>query len=431
MSERKTLQAARGMQDWTGPAARELQALERRLMAVFEQFSYEPLRLPMLESVALFKRGVGEATDIVEKEMFLIEPRHEEARDQLALRPEGTASTVRALQQQGLLFNQHQRVYYCGSMFRYERPQKGRYREFYQLGAEAFGYAGPDLDAELIALAAQCWRELGIDGQVRLQLNNIGSAADRRAFGGALVRYLESRAAELDADSQRRLSSNPLRILDSKHEATQSLLLEAPRLEEFVSAASQDRFAQLQELLGDLGIEHEVNERLVRGLDYYNDTVLEWVTDALGAQGTVCAGGRYDSLVEQLGGRATPGAGFAIGLERVLLLCQAQDGALGDAAVDAYLCVVGEAQRAPALALAQALREALPALKLRSHLGGGKLDKQLKRADASGAAIALILGPAEADAQQVQYKPLRGGSAQSLGLEALVQQLREDGYGQR
>jgi histidyl-tRNA synthetase len=414
------------MQDWAGGPARDLASLERTLIGVMEQFSFEPVRLPHLESVALFKRGVGEATDIVEKEMFLIQPRQEDSREQLALRPEGTASCVRALLEQGLLFNQQQRVYYSGSMFRYERPQKGRYREFYQLGAEAFGYAGADLDAELLALAARCWQLLGISERVSLQLNNIGSAEDRRGFGAALVDFLMPRAEGLDADSRRRLDSNPLRILDSKSPDTQAILAGAPRLAEFVNEDSRSHFAQLTELLAALGIEYTVNERLVRGLDYYNNTVFEWVTEDLGAQGTICAGGRYDGLVAQLGGRPTPAAGFAMGLERVLLLCAAQQIYPGADPVDAYLCVVGDAHRGHALAQAQALREALPGLRLRCHLGGGKLDKQLKRANACGAAVALILGDAEVSQAVMQYKPLRGGEASQLALDGVIAALARD-----
>ncbi|MGI9327253.1 MAG: histidine--tRNA ligase [Pseudomonadales bacterium] len=422
----KGLQAPRGMQDWPPQRARSLQQVESALTAVFAGFTYEPVRLPMMESVELFKRSVGEATDIVEKEMFLLQERDGDGGQLLALRPEGTASCVRALLQQGLLFNQQQRVYYNGSMFRYERPQKGRYREFYQIGAEAFGFAGPDLDVELLSLGTACWRALGIAEDVRLELNSIGSSADRAAFGAALVDYLQPMATELDADSQRRLQANPLRILDSKNPQTQALLEHAPKLEDFINPQAQAHFQGVMELLSELGIQFTRNNRLVRGLDYYNNTVFEWITDGLGAQGTICAGGRYDGLVEQLGGKPTPAAGFAIGIERVELLCS-QRQQPSNSAVDAYLCIQSETQLGWAHAVAAQLRGALPELKLRVHAGGGKLEKQLKRADACGAQVALIAGEREQQAQALQYKPLRRREdSVALALPDLLERLKQD-----
>ena len=427
MKKAGLIQAPRGMQDWPPERASRLREVERVLEGVLDGFSYEPVRLPTMESVELFKRGVGEATDIVEKEMFLLRERDADKGDTLALRPEGTASCVRALLQAGLLFNQQQRVFYSGSMFRYERPQKGRYREFFQIGAEAFGIAGADLDAELLSLGRQCWQALGIADRVTLQLNTIGSSADRAAFGAALKDYLEPRRDALDADSQRRLDANPLRILDSKVADTQALLADAPRLDEFINPEAREHFAQLTALLDELGIPFQRNERLVRGLDYYNNTVFEWVTDDLGAQGTICAGGRYDGLVEQLGGKPTPGAGFAIGVERVELLQQLLDDNVGRSPVDAYLCIQSTDLTGWAHGQASALRKALPHLRLRVHAGGGKLEKQLKRANACGASVALIAGSAERASDALQFKPLRSGEPLAvLSLEAIIERLKQD-----
>lgn len=428
----KTLSRPTGTQDWVKDRAQQLSHVERTLSAVFESYSFEPIRLPMMETVDLFKRGVGDATDIVEKEMFLLQGRGAEtgSQDVLALRPEGTASTVRALQQEGLLYNQQQRVYYSGSMFRYERPQKGRYREFYQLGAEAFGFAGPDLDVELLLLARDCWQALGIEHYLTLELNSIGSADDRIAFGAALKAFLLPHASELDSDSQRRLERNPLRILDSKSAQTQHILTDAPRLEDFINPVAQAHFESLCEWLDDFGLAYRRNPRLVRGLDYYNNTVLEWMTDRLGAQGTVCAGGRYDGLVERLGGKPTPAAGFAMGLDRIVLLSelrQAEQQGLAAPAnpVDVYLCIAQADSARAAERVAQRLRMALPALKLRVHRGGGKLDKQLKRADQSGAEVALIVGPEEVAAGTVVVKPLRGtGEAGAVAEDQLADRLQ-------
>lgn len=384
---------------------RRWRLVEDAIRDVLTAHAYEEIHLPLLEATELFSRGVGEATDIVEKEMYTLADRDGAS---LSLRPEGTAGCARALLQHGLLHNQTQRVFYSGPMFRYERPQKGRYRQFYQIGAEAFGMAGPDVDAELILMCQLMWRVLGIAGDARLEINTLGSAAARGAYRAALVAFLTPMAAELDADSQRRLESNPLRILDSKVEHTQALLTGAPALADFVDADGQAHFSRLCELLEQLDIPFQVNPKLVRGLDYYTHTVFEWKTDALGAQDTICAGGRYDGLVELLGGRPTPAAGFAVGVERVLLLHEElSQGAGLDSAADVYCCVLEERLQSEVFVIAQKLRDALPGLRIRTHAGGGKLKSQMRRADASGARIALLVGEDEIANGVVSLKYLR------------------------
>lgn len=393
------------MRDVLPDEGRRWRDVETRLASVLESYAYEEVHLPLLEFTELFSRGVGEATDIVEKEMYTFSDRDG---DSITLRPEGTAGCVRVLQQHGLLYNQTQRVFYRGHMFRYERPQKGRYRQFYQLGAEAFGMAGPDVDAELLALSRACWQQLGIEDSVRLELNTIGSAADRQRYTEALVAYLSKYAQALDEDSRRRLSTNPLRILDSKVEQTREILAGAPLLTEQVGSEGRAHFDTLLAMLGELGIDYLLNPRLVRGLDYYNHTVFEWVTDDLGAQGTICAGGRYDTLVEQLGGRPTPGAGFALGLERVLLLCE-QRNLPPRPAVDVYLCVLSDDQQTAALGLADRLRLEMPELRIRVHAGGGRLKNQLKKADQSGATWAVLVGGEEGARGLLALKALATG----------------------
>ena len=422
------------MRDVLPAEARRWRAVEDQLRQILQSFAYEELQLPLLESTELFTRGVGEGTDIVEKEMYSLTDRDG---DGLTLRPEGTAGCVRALVQHGLLFNQTQRVCYAGPMFRYERPQKGRYRQFYQVGAEAFGLAGPDIDAELIALGASFWRALGVTSALRLEINTLGSADSRAAFRDALVRYLTPLRHRLDPDSQRRLERNPLRILDSKEPATRALLEGAPQLPEFVDADSRGHFARLCELLEALGIAYQINPSLVRGLDYYTQTVFEWVTDALGSQGAVCAGGRYDGLVERLGGKPTPAAGFAVGLDRLVLLHevlqrQAAEGAdspsgtdVTAASADVYVCVLEQDFQAWAFSVASKLREALPGFRIRLHAGGGKLKNQLKRADQSGARYALVIGDTEVATAQPALKFLREDRPQEhLQIEAIITRLR-------
>jgi len=412
----------RGMRDVLPDEARRWRRIEQMVVDVLDRFAYQEIHLPVLEAAQLFSRGVGEATDIVEKEMYRLSDRDGA---EMALRPEGTAGCSRALQENGLLFNQTQRVFYRGPMFRYERPQKGRYRQFYQIGVEAFGLSGPDVDAELIQLGCELWRALGIDGGQVLELNSIGSASARAAFRDALVAWLEPREAELDADSQRRLATNPLRILDSKVPATKRLLDQAPTLRDFLDDASNEHYARLKALLQELNIEFVENSRLVRGLDYYTKSVFEWTTNRLGAQGAICAGGRYDGLVELLGGRPTPAAGFAIGLERVLLLSDTVHGAAPDVPADVYCCVLRPQLQGLVLAQAQRLRVLAPHLRIRVHAGGGKLKKQLKRADRSGARWALLIGDDEARQGLVTVKDLRAGAQRRLLVEDAAAQLRE------
>ncbi len=396
-------QSVRGFNDVLPPDTALWQHLHAVAARTFASYGYGEIRLPLVEHTALFARSIGEVTDIVEKEMFTFKDREG---DSLTLRPEGTAGTVRAGLEHGLLHNQQQRLWYAGPMFRHERPQAGRYRQFHQLGVEAFGMAGPDIDLEVIALSARLMRSLGIGG-LTLELNSLGSAQTRTAYRAALVEFLERYESSLDADSRRRLRSNPLRVLDSKDPQTQEILREAPTLLDALDNASRAHFDGLRQGLEDLGIAYTINPRLVRGLDYYSRTVFEWTTDRLGAQATVCAGGRYDGLVEQLGGAPTPAVGWASGVERLILLMKAQGLTAPDPAPHVYLCALGEAAQRQAQRLAERLRDALPWLRLVVNAGGGKLAAQLKRADRSGAALALILGEAELAAASIQVKSLR------------------------
>ncbi len=409
------LQTVRGMRVVLPAENRRFRFVENTVRKVLDHFAYEEVQLPLIEATELFSRGVGEATDIVEKEMYVMQDRDG---DSIALRPEGTAGCVRALEEAGLLYNQVQRVYYTGPMFRYERPQKGRYRQFTQIGAEAFGFTGPDVDAELLDLTARCWRALGVDEHVRLELNTLGSRESRLAFREALIAYLTPHAHELDADSQRRLTTNPLRILDSKVPRTREILEGAPELPQFVDAASRAHFDGLQRLLDDLGVSFVLNSALVRGLDYYTHTVFEWVTDRLGSQGTVCAGGRYDGLVETLGGRACPAAGFGMGLERVMLLHEVihPDALVVEQSVDLYVCVQDVSLTEAALRTTNLLRDGLPGLRVRTNLGGGKLKAQFKKADASGARWAVVVGGDEIARGTVTIKPLRADDGEQLEL---------------
>tara|TARA_R110001606_G_scaffold106843_4_gene231403 strand:- start:225 stop:1481 length:1257 start_codon:yes stop_codon:yes gene_type:complete len=391
------------------------QYFESTVQRVVSSYGYREIRFPVLEQTQLFKRSIGEVTDIVEKEMYSFDDRNGE---NLSLRPEGTACCVRAADEHGLLYNQQQRLWYKGPMFRYERPQKGRYRQFHQFGVEAFGMNGPDIDVELILLTARLWQELGLTAHVRLEINNIGTSADRKEFGAALVNFLQAHEEALDADSKRRLGSNPLRILDSKVPSTQAILADAPVLADYVSAQTKAHFAELTDLLDAAGIAYIVNPKLVRGLDYYNNMVFEWITDTLGAQGTVCAGGRYDGLVEQLGGRATPGVGFAMGIERLVLMLQELDlvPATLTQVIDIYVAI-GEGMGAQAIALAETMRSALPALRVQLNCGGGKMNNQLKKAFNCGATHALVI---EADEQgQLSQVKLR-----QLGDEPTTEQVQ-------
>lgn len=386
----------------------EVEAVLRDLMRAY---GYHEIRLPIVESTPLFARAIGEVTDIVEKEMYSFADRGDES---LTLRPEGTAGCVRAALEHGLTYNQTQRLWYTGPMFRYERPQKGRYRQFHQFGVETFGMQGPDIDAELILLTARLWKMLNLEGSVRLEINSLGEIAERANFRAALVRYLEQFRDQLDEDSQRRLTGNPLRILDSKDANTQKILEGAPRLSDYLEAESKQHFTDLCAVLNDMGIAYVVNPKLVRGLDYYNKTVFEWVTSELGAQGTVCAGGRYDGLVEQLGGQRTPAVGFAIGLERLLLLQQAVNGHVETSEADVFVAAVGEDSSRPALLLAEKLRTVLPDLRVLVNCGGGSFKSQFKKADKSGAKFALVLGEDEAKNGTVSLKWLREEKEQQV-----------------
>jgi len=384
------------------PAWQKVESVIREVVAAY---GYNEIRMPIVESTDLFKRSIGEVTDIVEKEMYTFEDRNG---DSLTLRPEGTACCVRAGNQAGLLYNQEQRLWYMGPMFRHERPQKGRYRQFHQVGVESFGIASADIDAEVIILSSRFWKAFGLDKHVTLQLNSLGSNEARANYRDALIAYLEQHQDSLDEDAKRRMYDNPLRVLDSKNPEVQAALANAPSLSDYLDGESKQHFAQLCGLLDNAGIAYELNPRLVRGLDYYNRTVFEWVTSSLGSQGTVCAGGRYDGLVEQLGGKATPAVGFAMGMERLVLLLETLE-LLGDlpASADVYVINAGEGTLGAAFSLAEQLRDALPSVRVMSHCGGGNFKKQFKRADKSGARVALIIGEDELANQQVTVKYLR------------------------
>ncbi len=399
----QVIQAIRGMHDILPRDIPYWRRLEEVFRRVAQSYGYEEIRLPLVEKTELFVRTIGEVTDIVEKEMYTFEDLNGE---RLSLRPEGTAGCVRAGIENGLLHNQVQRLWYGGPMFRHERPQKGRYRQFHQLGVEAFGMAGPDIDAELILFTARLWRELGIEG-LELQLNSLGSLAARQAYRERLVAYFTARESQLDEDSRRRLHSNPLRILDSKNPAMQALIAGAPRLSDWLDEDSATHFAELRALLDAAGVAYVINERLVRGLDYYEKTVFEWVSDRLGAQATVCAGGRYDRLVAQLGGRPTPAAGFALGMERILVLLREGGREMAPAPPHVYLVMAGAGTATAGLCLAERLRDAMPALGLRANCGGGSFKSQMKKADRSGASLALILGEEELAEGAVSIKFLR------------------------
>ena len=400
----KQIQAIRGMNDILPGQSRRWQYLESVIRNVVAAYGYEEIRMPVVEQTDLFKRSIGEVTDIVEKEMYTFADRNG---DSLTLRPEGTASCVRAGNEHGLLYNQQQRLWYMGPMFRHERPQKGRYRQFHQVGVEVFGLDGPDIDAELIIMTARLWKTLGLSEHLTLELNSLASNEARARYKDALTAYLREHMAQLDEDSQRRLESNPLRILDSKNPAMAEMLAAAPKLSEYWDDESREHFSGLCARLDAAGIAYQQNERLVRGLDYYNRTVFEWVTSSLGAQGTVCAGGRYDGLVDQLGGKATPAVGYAMGLERLVLMLEQLDQVALPEAVDVYVSAMGEQAELPAVKIAERLRDEFPGLRVMQHCGGGNFKKQLKRADKSGAKLALIMGDDEIANQVVSVKYLR------------------------
>lgn len=384
------LQAIRGMNDILPDQTPNWQYVEKCFQQVVRRYGYKEIRFPVLEQTQLFKRSIGEVTDIVAKEMYSFDDRNG---DSLSLRPEGTAGCVRAADQHGLLFNQQQRLWYQGPMFRHERPQKGRYRQFQQFGVEAFGMIGPDIDAEVIQLSAALWKELQLTEYLTLEINNIGAAEDRKRYAAALTAFLVFHADELDDDARNRMHSNPMRVLDSKNSTVQKVLENAPALLDYVSEESTTHYSELKNLLQQVGISFVENPRLVRGLDYYNNCVFEWTTESLGAQGTVCGGGRYDGLVEQLGGKPTVAAGFAMGVERLVLMLDSL-GKIPDSAaqvIDVYMLVVGQQLVAQGQSLAKQLRERFPRLGLISHCGGGKYKNQLKRAYNSGAQVAIVL----------------------------------------
>ena len=414
------IQPIRGMNDILPQSAAVWQWVEAQAREVFAAYGYGELRIPIVERTELFSRSIGEVTDIVEKEMYSFTDR---SGDRLSLRPEATASCVRAAISNSLIHNQQQRFWYAGPMFRYERPQKGRYRQFHQLGAEALGFEGPDIDAELVLMSARLWRALGLT-DLRLELNSLGTPESRRAYRALLVEYFDAHREQLDADSVRRLEQNPLRILDSKNPAMQALIAAAPAITDHLDPESADHFEQLTAALDAAGVAYSVNPRLVRGLDYYSRTVFEWLTDRLGAQSAVCSGGRYDGLVAQLGGRPTPAIGWALGMERLVALVQ--DHAPVAGAPHAYLVPVSEAAQPAAFALGEWLRDAVPGLRLVSHCGGGSLKSAMKKADRSGASLALILGDEEIESDRVQVKPMRGeGEQRSVEREALRETLGE------
>jgi histidyl-tRNA synthetase len=416
----KPIQGVRGMNDVLPADEKYWAFFESAVQRWLRGYGYREIRMPILERTELFVRSIGEVTDIVEKEMYTFVD--ELNGERLTLRPEGTASCVRAALEHNLLYPGPQRLWYRGPMFRHERPQKGRYRQFHQVGVEALGFAGPDIDVEHLLMCARLWRELGLDG-IRLEINSLGSAEARARYRTKLVAYLESRAGELDADARRRLHSNPLRVLDSKNPAMQAVIAAAPALADDLDAESAAAFAEVRAALERAGIAHRVNPRLVRGLDYYNGTVFEWVTDRLGAQGTVCAGGRYDGLIAQIGGKPAPACGFAMGVERLLALIAEGGVAVAEAVCDAYVLRQGEAAMPYGEAVAEGLRDAGLAVTL--HCGGGSFKSQMKRADASGARYAVILGDDEARAGEVTLKALREERPQQrLTPAAAIEQIK-------
>ncbi|MBK9160729.1 MAG: histidine--tRNA ligase [Nitrosomonadales bacterium] len=411
----ETLQAVKGMNDILPDEAELWLWFEEEVRDWLRSYGYRNIRMPLVEPTALFKRAIGEVTDIVEKEMYSFEDALNG--DHLTLRPEGTASCVRAVLQHNLLYNAPQRLWYGGQMFRHERPQKGRYRQFHQIGVEALGYAGPDIDAEQIMMCARLWKKLGLR-EVALELNTLGDPASRHRHRAKLIAYFERHKDALDADASRRLYSNPLRILDSKNPAMQELVAGAPRLSDELEDDALQHFDTLQALLRQYDVPFKLNPRLVRGLDYYNRTVFEWVTTHLGAQGTICAGGRYDGLVEQIGGKPAPATGFAMGVERLLVLLQDGGMALPKAAVDVYVVHQGESAVRLAVQVAEQLRDA--GLNVLLHCGGGSFKSQMKKADASGAAVAAVIGDDEALANEVGVKPMRGGEQVRVGARDLI-----------
>ena len=405
----QSVQAVRGMHDILPEQSQQWQYAEKMIREVLASYCYQEIRLPVVEKTELFKRSIGEVTDIVEKEMYTFEDRN---KDSLTLRPEGTAGCLRACLEHGLLHNQVHRLWYSGPMFRHERPQKGRYRQFYQLGVETYGMPGPEIDVEIILLTERLWKRLGIRDKVRLELNTLGTTEERLVYREKLVAYFKLHIELLDEDSLRRLETNPLRILDSKNKALKPVIENAPELMNFLQEDSRNHFETLKNTLDFLGVEYEINTRLVRGLDYYGKTVFEWITDNLGAQGTVCAGGRYDSLVEQLGGKENYAVGFAMGMERLLLLLEQLDNLPIPRSVDVYMILVGQKAKNEGMQLAEKIRNQIEGIKIQVNYGGGSFKSQFKKADKSGAEYAIILGDDEVSRGEVGLKPLRIDQAQ-------------------
>jgi histidyl-tRNA synthetase len=416
------IQAIRGMGDILPPDSATWQMVESVLKGLLTAYGYQEIRIPVVERTELFKRSIGEVTDIVEKEMYTFDDRNNVS---LTLRPEATAGIVRAGITHGLLHNQRQKLWCTGPMFRYEKPQKGRYRQFHQFDVEALGFEGPDIDAELIIILQRIWTALGVDA-VELELNSLGTVASRARYRDALTAYFEQRLPELDEDSRNRLGRSPMRILDSKNPEMAPVIADAPLLTEYLDDESARHFELLRQLLDDAGIRYRINPRLVRGLDYYTRTVFEWVTDRLGAQGAVCSGGRYDGLVAQLGGKPVPAIGWAIGLERLLELYRVCGGEAVDTGPDVYVVAVGASVLRPAFQLVERIRADSPNLKLEMNCGGGSFKSQMKRADRSGAAVALILGDDEVAQRVAGIKPLRNDTAQiSAGWDGLSEALEQ------
>ncbi|MFK8026729.1 MAG: histidine--tRNA ligase [Gammaproteobacteria bacterium] len=417
----KNIQSIRGMHDFAPIEAATMRMLEAKLLAVLKSYAYQEIRTPIVEKLELFKRSIGEVTDIVEKEMYAFEDGTDRA--WLGLRPEGTASTVRAGIQNGWLHNQQQRYWYLGPFFRRERPQKGRYRQFHQLGVETFGIEGPDIDVELILLTRSMWQAVGLPADnLQLQINSLGDTQARAKHREKLIEYLSGHQAVLDEDARKRLHANPLRVLDSKNPEVQAIVTDAPKLLDFLDQEAKDHFASMRALLGQMDVDFTVNPTLVRGLDYYNRTVFEWVTSELGAQGTICAGGRYDGLVQQMGGKSTHAAGFAIGLERLLSLVE-QQMAESVPAIDAYFVILDDEARRYAMQLLVKIRQQLPDCAIQMNCGGGSIKAQMKRADRSGARLALIVGEDEVNHQQIAVKHLQEKQPQQVLSENELLQL--------
>ena len=416
------IQSITGMKDILPDESPLWQKVETTLKQIMASYGYAEMRMPAVEYTSLFVRSIGEVTDVVEKEMYTFDDNG----DSLSLRPEGTAGCVRACIEHGLIHNQERRVWYTGSMFRHEKPQKGRYREFHQFGAEIFGISSAEIDAEIILLTNRIWKKFGIGDHVVLQLNSLGSSEERASYREALVSFLEQHKESLDEDCQRRMYTNPLRVLDTKNEKVLEILQNAPKLTDYFGEETRNHFDRLRAILDANGVKYEINPRLVRGLDYYNHTVFEWVTDLLGAQGTICGGGRYDGLVEQLDAQPTPAVGFAIGLERFILLLQSINAVEVENPVDVYFCAVGDEAVRQSMVIAEQLRDQISGIRILTNCSGGNFKKQFKRADKSGALFALVLADDELAKNEIGIKNLRVESEQlNVKISAVAEELKK------